>query len=94
MLYEFDLSHNTVISTKNISWAEGEGSVDQSTVTRWFEKFRSGYKNLNYSVKIGRLKTVDSEAVFRAIETNPTSSREYQASSASHSSVWLVTFTT
>ena len=35
MLYEFELGHNVAMeATKNIYYAKGEDTVDQSTVTR------------------------------------------------------------
>ena len=37
-----------------------------SIVTWWFKKFRLGFKNNDYSPK-----TVDTEAVLQAVETNP-----------------------
>ena len=43
----------------------------------------------------GRPKTMDSEAVLQAIETNPTRSiEEYKARLAYHSLVWCVPFMT
>ena len=47
MLYKFELGHNTMKATKNISCAKSEGTIDNNTVTRWFKKFCSGYKNLD-----------------------------------------------
>ena len=44
MLYKFKLSHNTAEATKNICYAKDEGTVDHSTVTKWFKKFYSGCK--------------------------------------------------
>ena len=38
MLYEFKLGHNAVEAAKNISYIKSKGSVDHSTVTRWFKK--------------------------------------------------------
>ena len=74
ILYEFELGHKAAEATKNIRCAKGEDAVDHSTVTRWFKKFRSGCKNLDDQARSGRPKTVDSEAVFQAIEANPKSS--------------------
>ena len=47
MIYEFGLGRNAMETTKNIWCAKDEGTVDHSTVTRWFKKFHSGCKNLN-----------------------------------------------
>ena len=85
------MDHNAVEATKNICCAKGEDAVDHRTITeQWFKKFHSGCKNLKNQARLGRPKTVDFKAVLQAIETN----REYQASLASHSPVWLITFTT
>ena len=56
------MGHNVSEVTENICWAKGEG------------KFRLGCKNLNNQTRSGRSKTVDSEAVFQAIEANQVSS--------------------
>ena len=73
MLYELKLSHNSVEPTKNICWAKAEITADHSTVTRWFKKFCSGFKNFNNQVKLGGPKTSDSNALFQAIGENLTS---------------------
>ena len=39
MLYKFRLDHNIEEVSKNICYAKGKGTVDHSTVTRWFQKF-------------------------------------------------------
>ena len=60
---------------KNMGCAKSEGAVDHSSVTRWLKKFCSSYKNLDDDREnFGRPKTVDSKAVFQAIEANPASS--------------------
>ena len=59
--------------TKNICYTKGEGAVVYSTVSRWVEKFCSGYKNLNDQIRLDRPKTVDSKAMLQAIEANPVS---------------------
>ena len=50
-----------------------------STVTRYFKKFCTCCKNLNDQERSGRSKTVDSEAMFQAIETNLISSTQRQS---------------
>ena len=44
-----------------------EGAVDHSTVTRWFKKFSSNFKNLEGQASLGRPKTVNFKATFKAI---------------------------
>ena len=51
MLYEFELRNNITEATKNICWAECEGAVDYSTVTRGFKEFWSSCKNPNDQVR-------------------------------------------
>ena len=69
MLYKSELDHNTMKVTKN-NCAKGEGTVDHCTVTRWFKKICLGYKNLNNQQRLGRLKSMDSEAVLQTIKVN------------------------
>ena len=51
MLYEFEVSHNTVEATENICCAKALVTVDHSTVNRWLKKFFFGYKNPNDQVR-------------------------------------------
>ena len=60
--------------TKIICCVKSEGTVDHSTVTRLFKKFCSGCKNLDNQVRSDKPKTMDIEAVLKAIEANPASS--------------------
>ena len=54
MLYEFKLGHNAVEAAKNICGAKNEGVVDHRTVTRWFKKICSGYKNFDNQARSGK----------------------------------------
>ena len=45
-LYEFKLGYNAPEATKIICCVKGEDAVNSCTVTGWFKKFCSGYKNL------------------------------------------------
>ena len=47
MIHEFELSYNTAEATKNICCAKGKGTVEQNTVTLWFNKFGSDEKHLD-----------------------------------------------
>ena len=69
MLYELQLSHNAAEASKNISC-----SVDHCIVNKWFKKFRLCCKNVDDQARSGRLKRVDAEAMFQAVEANPVSS--------------------
>ena len=63
---ELELGHIATETTKNICWAQGEGTVDHSTVTRGFKKFRLGCKNFDDQGKSGWPKSIDSEAVLKS----------------------------
>ena len=64
-------------STKNLHCVKGEGAVDHGTVTRWFKKFFSGWKNSNDPEMSGGPKIVDIVAVLQAIEANLAITRYY-----------------
>ena len=74
MIYEFERSHKADKTSKNICCTKGEHAFDHSTIIKHLKKIRSGHKNLDNKAKSGRSKTVDSEAVLQANETNSTSS--------------------
>ena len=74
MLFKFKLSHNTIAATKNICCDKREGTVDHSTVTRWFKKYCLGCKNLDNQARLVRPQTMDSKAVLLAVEANLASS--------------------
>ena len=97
ILYEFEMGHDAVESTKNIFCVKSEGAVDHSTVTWGFRKFCSGYKNFNNQTRSSRPKIVDSETVFQAIETNPLSSTQrvlgelgIKSSVVGHRHMWYI----
>ena len=41
-LYEWKLKHNPTEAAQNINFAFGEGSANERTLRRWFEKFQIG----------------------------------------------------
>ena len=55
---------------KTFVCAKDVGAVDHSTVTMWKKKFGSSCKNLDYQVKSGKPKIMDSKAVLLAVNTN------------------------
>ena len=65
-----ELSRNTVKVTRKICCAKGESAVDQITISRWLEKVHLGFKKLKDQERSGRPKTVESDAVFQAMEVN------------------------
>ena len=65
MLRGLELSHNDEEATNNFSRVKRKGTVEHNTVTRWFKKFCSGYKNFDDQERSGRPESVDSEAMFQ-----------------------------
>lgn len=41
-LYEWKLNHNASDAARNINFAFGEGSANERTIRRWFQKFQKG----------------------------------------------------
>ena len=78
--------HNLSETTKNICCMKSEGTVDNSTVTRWFKKFYLSCKNVNNQARSKRSKTVNSKTVLQVIEVNPVTITQRE-SSISQSSV-------
>ena len=72
-LHKFELNYNTIEATENICCTKDEDTVDHSTVTRQFKKFRSVCKNLDNQGRSGRPKRMDSKAVLLAIDANSVS---------------------
>ena len=93
MLYKFELDPNATEVTQNICYTKVESAVDHCRVTRGFKKFCLAYKNLEDQARQGRRKTMDSEAK-SLTQIRRVAPGEYQASSASYSSVWFVICTT
>ena len=93
MLYKFNLGYSATKATKNISCIKAEGTVDHGTVTKWFKKFHLGCKNLDNQARSDKSKTVNSEAVPRAMKVNPVSRTHRVSNLAYDSSVWFITFT-
>ena len=65
------LSNLELMQPKIFIVQKGEKVVDHSTVTRWFKKCPSDYKNCENLARSSKPKTLDSEAVLQAIEVNP-----------------------
>ena len=65
MLYKFELGYNTVEVIKKICCSKSKGSVDHSSVTRWFKKFCNECKNIDNQAKSDIPKIVHSKAMFQ-----------------------------
>ena len=70
LLHEFKLCHNSMETIENICCVKSKGAVDPSLVSRWFKKFYSGCKNHDNQAMSGLPKTINSEGMLQAIETN------------------------
>ena len=78
-----------------ICYVNGKGTVDLSTVIRWFKKFHSGCKNNNDQTRSGKPKTGFWDCA--PSQRNPiwqVALGEYQASLTGHNLVRFVTFIT
>ena len=53
MIYLFELCHNATEAAENIYCVKGEGILDDTTEIRWWNKFRSFCKNLDYQSMSG-----------------------------------------
>ena len=62
MFYKFKLRNKIIKISKKICFVKGEGTVDHSTVSRWFKKFCSACKTLDNQAKSDEPKSMDSEA--------------------------------
>ena len=76
ILYKFKIGHNALEATKNICCGKDEGTVDHSTVTRWYKKFCWGWKNFDDQARSGKAQTVDFKTILQAIEANLPSSTQ------------------
>lgn len=71
MFYEFKLGRNSAQTARNINQVWGEGSISESTVQRWFKKFREGDFSLEDKEGRGRSSSLDDDALRALVEENP-----------------------
>lgn len=69
--YEFKLGRNAAETCRNVNKVWGEGTVNESTVQRWFQKFRNGNFNLKDQKGRGRHGNVNNDELKEIIETDP-----------------------
>ena len=62
----FKVDPDAMEAIKNICCAKGEGAVDNIS----FKKFCPSFKNVDNQARSGRPKTIDSDSVLPAMETN------------------------
>ena len=70
-LYEFKLGHKATDASAKIKSAFGKPKVNERTVQRWFNKFRSGNTSLKDKTGRGRPTSVDDERLKAVVEANP-----------------------
>ncbi len=80
--YEFQLGHRASEAAKNINFAQGVKTVDESTARRWFSKFRNGDLNLDDKPRPGQPRKINWRSVVNVIELDPTMTTQMLAGAA------------
>ena len=70
MLYYFRKGKNAARTTSKICSVYGENAVAESTVRKWFAKFKANNFNLEDAPRSGRPSTIDDDQIMALIETN------------------------
>ena len=65
---------NATAATKKICEVEGDNVISERVARNWFKKFDNGDIDLEDKTRSGRPSTVNSEAISKAIEANPSTS--------------------
>ena len=71
MLYYFRKGKNAARTTNKICSVYEENSVAESTVRKWFAKFKANNFDLEDAPRSGRPSTIDDDQIMALIETNP-----------------------
>jgi len=89
IFYEFYRGSSTRQATKNINITLGEGTVSQSTVSRWYRRFASGDRSLEDKERSGRPVELEKDDLLRELQEHPdATTRELgQALGCSHRTV-------
>ena len=69
--YEFKLGRNAAQTARNINEVWGKGSVNECTVQRWYQKFRSGNTSLEDEPHGSRPSTIDNDELKELVEADP-----------------------
>ena len=87
--YEFKLGRNAAQTARNINEIWGEGSVNECTVQRWYQKFRSGNTSLDDEPHARGPSAIDNELLKQLIEADPrkTTREVAEELNVSHSTV-------
>ena len=70
-LYEFKLGRNATETAKKINQVFGPDVVNDQTIRRWFDKFRTGNTSLVDEPRLGRPGTVDDDVLRDLVEADP-----------------------
>lgn len=68
--YEFKLGTNAAETARKINEVWGQGSVNQSTVRRWYKKFSDGCVTLEDAERIGRPSKLDDKDLKDLVKRN------------------------
>ncbi|XGW33546.1 hypothetical protein V3C99_017727 [Haemonchus contortus] len=69
--YEFKQGRTAAQTARNINEVWGQGSVNECTVQRWFQKFRAGNTSLEDEPHGSRLPTLDIDRLKASVEADP-----------------------
>jgi histone-lysine N-methyltransferase SETMAR len=69
--YEFKLGRTAAQTARNIIEVWGQGSVNDSTVQRWFKKFLDGEFDLGDKEGRGRHSEIDDDELKAIVEADP-----------------------
>nr|CDJ89748.1 transposase [Haemonchus contortus] len=69
--YQFKLGRTAAQTARNINEVWGQGSVNECTVQRWFQKFRAGNTTLEDEPHGSRLPTLDNDQSKASVEVDP-----------------------
>lgn len=70
-LYEYLLGHSARAAADNINTALGAGSTSHATVSRWFDRFKSGDRSLESQSRSGRPSAFNDDDLRRELQSNP-----------------------
>lgn len=69
--YEFRLGTNAAETARKINEVYGERTINECTVQRWYQKFRSGNTSLDDEPHARRPSAIDNEQLKKLIEAEP-----------------------
>ena len=68
LLYHFEKGHKAAEAFRDLNELFGEGTIDESTVRRWFIRFKSGNTSLEDEGGRGRPSDFNDQALLDAVE--------------------------